>query len=75
MHANKPYRVINKRTGKEYNYNRKGKGAKRLLNKPGTIAFDRELEQANADDLESFIELGLGLYQNLIEQRTLRPTA
>jgi len=32
-------------------------------------------EEANADDLESFIELGLGLYQNLIEQRTLRPTA
>ncbi len=32
-------------------------------------------KEANADDLESFIELGLGLYQNLIEQRTLRPTA
>jgi len=32
-------------------------------------------EEANADDLESFIELGLGLYENLIEQRTLRPTA
>jgi len=32
-------------------------------------------EEANADDLESFIELGLGLYENLIVQRTLRPTA
>jgi len=31
-------------------------------------------EEANAGDLESFIELGLGLYRNLIEQRTLRPT-
>ncbi|MGH8050283.1 MAG: HvfC family RiPP maturation protein [Methylococcales bacterium] len=31
--------------------------------------------EANADDLESFIDLGLGLYQNLIDQRTLRPTA
>lgn len=50
MHANKPYRVVNKRTGKEYNYNRKGKGAKRLLNKPGTIAFERELQLANADE-------------------------
>lgn len=30
--------------------------------------------EANADDLESFIELGLGLYENLLEQRTLRPT-
>jgi uncharacterized protein len=31
-------------------------------------------EEANADDLNSFIELGLGLYENLIAQRTLRPT-
>jgi uncharacterized protein len=31
-------------------------------------------EEANADDLESFTELGIGLYQNLIAQRTLRPT-
>ncbi len=30
--------------------------------------------EANADDLESFIELGLGLYENLLEQRTLLPT-
>jgi uncharacterized protein len=30
-------------------------------------------EEANTDDLESFIELGLGLYKNLIELRTLRP--
>ena len=31
-------------------------------------------EEANADDLSSFFELGVGLYENLIEQRTLRPT-
>ncbi len=31
-------------------------------------------EEANADDLASFIELGIGLYENLLEQRTLRPT-
>jgi len=31
-------------------------------------------DEANAEDIESFIELGLGLYQNLLEQRTLRPT-
>ena len=30
--------------------------------------------EADAKDIESFIELGLDLYQNLIEQRTLRPT-
>ena len=30
-------------------------------------------EEANAEDLEAFLELGLGLYENLIEQRTLRP--
>ncbi len=32
-------------------------------------------EEANADDLNSFIDLGLGLYENLIAQRTLRTTA
>lgn len=31
-------------------------------------------EEANTDDLSSFIELGLGLYENLIAQRTLRHT-
>jgi len=31
-------------------------------------------QEANADDLESFIELGFGLYENLIGQRTLRPS-
>lgn len=31
-------------------------------------------QEANADDLPSFLELGLGLYENLILQRTLRPT-
>lgn len=31
-------------------------------------------QEANADDPESFLELGLGLYQNLIEQQTLRAT-
>ena len=31
--------------------------------------------EANAEDIASFIELGHGLYQNLLEQRTLRPTA
>ncbi len=31
-------------------------------------------DEADAEDLESFIDLGLGLYENLIEQRTLRPT-
>lgn len=31
-------------------------------------------KEANADDLPSFLELGLGLYENLIEQRTLRPS-
>jgi len=30
--------------------------------------------EANAEDIASFSELGLGLYQNLLEQRTLRPT-
>ena len=30
--------------------------------------------EANAEDLASFIELGLGLYENLLGQRTLRPT-
>jgi uncharacterized protein len=31
-------------------------------------------EEANAEDIEPFIELGLGLYENLISQRTLLPT-
>lgn len=31
-------------------------------------------DEVNAEDIASFIELGLGLYQNLLEQRTLRPT-
>ncbi len=31
-------------------------------------------EEANAEDLEEFLELGLGLYENLLEQRTLYPT-
>ena len=30
--------------------------------------------EANAEDLASFIELGLSLYDNLLGQRTLRPT-
>lgn len=31
-------------------------------------------QEAGAEELASFIELGLGLYENLLEQRTLRPT-
>lgn len=30
--------------------------------------------EANAENPESFFELGLGLYENLLKQRTLRPT-
>ena len=31
--------------------------------------------EANAEDLDSFIELGLGLYQDLISKHVLRPTS
>ncbi len=48
MSAPKPYKVT--RNGKHYWYHRKGKGARRLYQDPGTLAFDREFEQALASD-------------------------